>query len=133
MKKRDRKVLAGYVRWMANELGLRDWSFKLVYDHEDDDAYATCDPCIGRRFATITFRSDFRDLEPDDQRECVVHELIHCHHIGATDIIRLDLLKPLGQETYDVLLAGFKRQIEYMTDGLASAIARKYPHIHWPT
>lgn len=132
MRKRDRKVLAKYIRATADSLGLRDWTFELQHDPCDDEALASVHPCEGRRVATICVCGDFRSRKRAEQRQTIVHELLHCHHAAASDIIRVDLVKQLSQSTYDVVFFGFRRQMEYMVDAVAEAIAGHFPLIEWP-
>ena len=132
MKKKDRKALARYVRWAANELGLRDWTVEVRAGGCEERAFASVDPTEGRRYAVITFCDEFRQLTLDEQRNAVVHELLHCHHAAATDIVRLDVCQQMSQAAYDVMFGGFKRQIEYMVDALADAFAPHLAHIDWP-
>lgn len=132
MRRRDRRVLAEYIRTTADRLGLRDWTFELQHEPCDDDALASVHPCEGRKVATICVAHDFRERKPAEQRQTIVHELIHCHHASASDIIRLDLVKQLSQSTYDVVFFGFRRQMEYMVDGIAEGIAHHFPMIEWP-
>lgn len=132
MRATDRKVLLAYVRSTADALGLKDWTFEVLADPCEDDCLAHVNPCEGRRVATICFSGDFRERKQVEQRETVVHELLHCHHVAAADIVRLDLIKQLSQSTYDVLWFGFKRQLEYMVDALASVVAPHLPVIDWP-
>lgn len=131
MKRKEQKALIRYIRWMANELGLRDWTLRFDWEPCEEDCLAAVFPCEQRKLATIQFSERFLDLAPEQQRNAVIHELLHCHHVGASDMVRLDLLKHLAQSTYDVFWGGFKRQIEYMTDGIATAIEDKYPLIDW--
>jgi hypothetical protein len=134
VNRKQKDTLGAYVRWVANELGLRDWTFELVWEPpEEENAVASVQPTEGRKVAVVKFCSDFLELKPEDQRNCVVHELIHCHHVGATDMVRLDLLKHLSQQSYEIFWGGFVRQIEYMTDGLAEAFAPHMPLIDWPS
>lgn len=132
MLAKDLKALGVYVRTVADLLALRDWTFEIDKDPCDDDATATCRPCEGRKVAVISFSADFRNRPADEQRQTVVHELVHCHHASASDIVRLDVVKHLAQSTYDMLWGAFSRQMEYMVDGLADAIAPLMPHVDWP-
>lgn len=132
MNAAERKALGEYVRWVANDIGLRDWTFKLRWEGCPEEAQASIEPTEGRRVAVIYFCDDFRSLPADDQRNAVVHELIHCHHAAATDIIRVDLVRQLSQSTYELLYGAFRRQVEYMVDALADVVAERMPHIDWP-
>lgn len=126
-------ALGPYVADLLSRLRLTDWTITIDDKplDEDHDALAVVHPCEGRKRARIELCHDWAKLARDKKRHTLVHELIHCHEAPATDIIRLDLVKHLSQAAYDVLFDGFKRQIEYMTDGLADALAPLMPE--YPT
>lgn len=44
----------------------------------------------------------------------------------------MDACDQMQQQTYEVLMAGFRRNIEFAVDGLASALAPSLPLIDWP-
>lgn len=131
MTEREWTILGDYLRWMANEMGLRDWSFTLDRAAAPDDSNAEVWPCAGRKHATIKVCADFRELKPDEQRMSVVHELTHCHLVLATDCLRLDMEKALGEHMQRPLWEIFHRLIEYGVDGIAVAWAEKMPLIDW--
>lgn len=133
MRKRDRKALCGYIRWVADTMDLRDWVFDVSYEPPSDpEAYATCRPILGRRRAVLKFCADFREMEPDVQRNTIVHELVHCHMAGLQSQAELDLESLLGKPTDAVFFSAFRRNVEYAVDGLAGAIAKHMPYIDWP-
>lgn len=138
MRKRDRKALAHYVRHIADEMGLRDWSFNVVVEQpdtpENPDGHqwgASCAPIPGRKGATLTFAPWTRDCTREELRETVVHELTHCHFFGLWDTLRRDTLQELGQSAYNLLIAGCERHMEYGVDAVAEAIAPRMPLIDW--
>jgi hypothetical protein len=114
-------ALGPYVADLLSRLRLTDWTITI------DDKPLDVDDDEGRKRARIELCHDWAKLKPDRKRHTLIHELIHCHEAPATDIIRLDLPKHLGQTSYDILFGAYKRQIEYMTDGLADAIAPLMP------
>lgn len=139
MRKRDRRELLRYVRFVANEIGLRDWTFNVVISEPDSDDNrdssnwgASCEPVPGRKLATLTFSPDRRHDDPRDLRATVAHELVHCHFFGVWDTCRRDVLAHLGQATYDVWIAGVERHMEYGVDAMADALASHLPLIEWP-
>ena len=135
MNRTDQKELGRYVRWLGNELGLRDWTFNLYYeitDPDEQDSYAICFPTYGRKRADIHFCTDFRDLKPDVQRHVIVHELVHCHFAAAQELPRVELSKHLGQTAYDIFMGAYRQAQEYGIDGVTDAIAGKYSLIDWP-
>lgn len=133
MTKADRAELGRYVRWLANELSLRDWELVLFHRNPDDeDDIATCDPTYGRKRAEISFRDDFRTQTPEVQRHTIVHELLHCHFAAMQEFIRIQTLKPLGQGTYDMFQGAYRQALEYGIDGITDGIAHRFPLIDWP-
>jgi len=126
------KVLLDYIWQLKSELWLVDWTLVLSEESpSSEDTIAMVEPIIGRKRATIYLCSDFCDMSAKKQTHSLVHELIHLHHIPATDIIRLDVAKDLSQSTYDLLWGVFKRQMEYCVDGLADAFSRLVKEIDY--
>lgn len=137
MTKRDLKELGRYVRWIADEIGLRDWTINLCADgteteDEAERALAEIDCCSGRRQARIDFCDDFRDIKPEDQRMAVVHELVHCHLAAVQEQCEHDLVDLIGRPADAVFTRSFRRNLEYAVDGITSALAPHMPLIEWP-
>lgn len=119
---------ARYIALLKRRMCLSDWTIEVVDEQPDNqEAIASVEPLDGRRVAYIRLGSDWLKRSPEKKRYTIVHELVHLHHIPATDIIRLDMLKQLSQSTYDLMWGVFKRQLEYMVDGLSDAIAPLMP------
>jgi hypothetical protein len=133
VKKRDRKALGEYVRWVANELELRDWVIELDRSPCDLDCagYALC--IDGQRHITIALAAGFRDYPPAEQRETIVHELLHAHTEACWRMVQTDLAEPLGKIAYYVFCDSYRRAMEYQVDALSKAIAPRLPLIDWPT
>lgn len=143
MRQRDHRELERYVRAVADEMGLRDWTLQVTTAPTISRAKnasgghewgATCSPVPGRKYADLEFADARRDDDVYELRQTVVHELAHCHFFGVWDTIRRDTLDLIdAQETYDTLIAGIERHMEYGVDALADAIAPRMPVISWPT
>jgi hypothetical protein len=150
LKKKQRKAIEHYVRYCADEMGLRDWTLKVdlrvsdadlreTDDHDGSSEVwgASCDPVRGRKYATIAFGLEVIDgLLIDDRRvdfrQTVAHELTHCHFAQLWELLRIDLLEAgISQHVYDVLIKGIERNMEYGVDGVADAIAPRLPLIDW--
>lgn len=131
MTEKQRRSLEVYVRWAANELELRDWTIVVSTEATGDDSHAIVTNTYGRKLATIRFEDGFRDLDPEQQRHTVAHELIHCHLESATNMALNDLDELVGAPAGRLFWAGYRRQIEYGVDALASAIAKHLPLIDW--
>jgi hypothetical protein len=140
MKARDRKEFERYVRYIADQMGLRDWTLKIDIgpcDAKHTEGFewgASCSPVPGRKQATLKFASErFTEDTRDELRQTVVHELVHCHFYGVWDTVRQDALNLIAeQDAYDVLIAGVRRHMEYGVDAVADAIAPRMPLIAWP-
>jgi hypothetical protein len=133
MNKRDRKALCEYIRWVANEMELRDWRFELMRNPCGDDNLAVIHPVYGQKHATLYVCKNFRELDSPRQREVIAHELVHCHLAALQSQLEDDLRPALGEHTYSLFFAAAKRNIEYATNGLEMAIAKHLPLIEWPT
>ena len=77
----DEEYWAGYIRELADNLRLKDWHIFLSGKHDvpDEDVAACIKISVGRKGATITLGPDFVHMEPGEQRQTLVHELIHIH------------------------------------------------------
>ena len=128
----DRGELERYVRWVADEIELRDWTITLDDEPCDDDYTAQIACTEGRKHAVLSVNRKFREYAPDEQRQTIAHELVHAHHEMCWRIVQKDLLQPLGQETYNVLCDGYRRAMEYCVDAVADALAKHLPLIDWP-
>lgn len=137
MKKRDRRALKAYVRELADLMGLRDWDFNVVIGDPTADlpgvdcASASIECVDGRKYAVITFADWVRQGSPEDIRDTVCHELIHAHLNPACEIVRVDACDLMQQQTYETLMAGFRRNVEFAVDGMAGALAKHLPLIEW--
>jgi len=132
MTKRDQKELLRYIRWVADELELRDWTLTLLDTPAPADALGHMSETYGRKVAEIQVCSDFRNLDAEQQRHTIVHELVHCHLASPTNMVLNDLEEELSDTADRIFWSGYKRQIEYSTDALASALAKHLPLIDWP-
>jgi hypothetical protein len=132
MKKRDRAELKRYIRWIANEMELRDWTIFLAGESCENENLATCALVFGQKYATIRVCKDFRTLDADQQRKTVVHELLHCHWHAAWEMVDRDLEKALGAQADLLFSAGFNRNAEHALDATAAALAKHLPRIDWP-
>ncbi len=135
------KELGRYIRWCANEIGLRDWTLELYRDPPrqrsnsgDEEVHANVCVTAGRQLAIIRVAANFRTLTPEVQRNAVIHELLHCHldqtwRVIGEDLYGSELLTP-GQ--YRLLKSSFVRAEENATDAIATAVAKHFPLVEWP-
>jgi len=134
-----RGPLCDYIRHLANMMGLRDWEFELKWradkstdDDPDEIEYASCKPTYGRKYAVLAFSHDAVNGDPYTLRNTVVHELVHCHLGGAQNIFENEVFDNVNHpQPWNTLWDGFKRQLEYAVDGMATAWAVSMPEIDW--
>lgn len=126
MTNRQRRSLAKYIAGVAVEIGLRDWTLRFEAAPCEDPALATVQTVYGRKIANVRVAADFSDYSPEEQRNAIVHELIHVHFAQQNQAVA-DALDVLGHEAQTVAAAAYRVGHEYGVDGLAYAIAPNYP------
>lgn len=130
MKAAQRKALDAYVRWLANEVGLRDWTIRIDRDADGSEgAMASVRVVRGRKFAAIRLGADWATFTPDEVRHTLVHELVHAH-TAPLDFIVEDTADALGSHAYAMLVVGWNLAHETTVDALADVIA---PHMPLPS
>jgi hypothetical protein len=125
---RLRRSLARYIFTIAKEFGLRDWDMYLLGDPPDTETAAASVECIyGRRKANIRVGVEFHHASPEEQREVVLHELIHVHFAQTRALIDEVLPDLLGKPAFVAFREAYRQADEHATDAIANAIADRYP------
>lgn len=122
-------ALAAYVRGVADAVELRDWRFRVEGERPaflSIDAAAACRPTRGRRFAALWFSDGWWDGSPEERRQTVVHELLHCH-FRPVDAVVEGIQTNLGDAAWGVFDAAYQDAQEYAIDAVAEALARGLP------
>ncbi len=127
-------VLRAYVEMVAGKLHLRDWAFGIAREGAGPEHAAYVSRRFGQREATVWFSSDFRSRDPGEQRDTVVHEVMHVHLDPMMQVIRNDLRESrcLTPREYDLLHATMMREVEEANDRICRAFAEFLPLIEWP-
>jgi hypothetical protein len=127
-------ALSSYVADMQARMGLVQWQIR-VGESRIKGLLAKVDPCEGRYWARLTVhRKSFWRLSPEEQRNSVVHELVHLVHQPATRVIeygkwREDLALPVWRDVHSEFVSG----VELMTDHLANVFSPLMPlPPEWP-
>lgn len=133
MKPEDWDVLATYVRAIADHIGLRDWLLVLKHDvPAEETSLASVIAVEGRRFGAVRVCKEFRELTADEQRQVILHELLHCHLAEAHWYLG-NVLPPLLGTAAAPIVEGHRLKIEYAVDAVAQEWARQFGHIEWTT
>jgi len=129
MREKQFKELTRYMRWVADEIGLRDWTLTIRRSplDIDDDAFARVDCTYGRRLATVTLCKDFAQLDHDVQRHCLLHELLHCHLDPLHSLWANAVPEVVGKAAWMIFDNASRQQIEFAVDALADFLGPKLP------
>lgn len=129
MPKKARKRLGRYLRDIADQLELRDWTVTHRWSQEPANPNHGADnECIyGQKVVIIRFRYGFENWDPVEQRATIVHELMHATRAATWDQVRGDLDGVLGRQADELFTAAYGRQMEYEVEALAQAFARHMP------
>lgn len=122
-----RAWLGRYIRQLADMMGLKDWSFELVYYPPLDGKNEAAIECRhGQKHVKLMFDQDLPAWDPEKIRSVVVHELVHPHFHAAWASIEEDLAKVLGA-AHQPFFAAFDRNMEYGIDAVAQSWAEWLP------
>ena len=70
-------TVAAYIDTLANLMGLTGWTFTVRPATASEDAEAEIEVVYGRKRAIIHLAKDWDTMSAEDQREVIVHELLH--------------------------------------------------------
>jgi len=117
----------GYVRQLADMLGLKDWRIILLREEDASNCIAACYPSDDNKQASIRFGATFLLETPARQRWVIVHELLHPHFHRAENLVRMASDKFEENSLMQVLPGLVKAEIELGVDGVSLAIAPLFP------
>lgn len=128
----ERGAIGAYIRLVADEMGLRDWTFKIAWPEPDQPhgglaTIATVEKWYGRRTAELAFRGRLADEPPDEVRHVVVHELAHLPFEPIGHLLDKAVLDAIGAHAYNVLVEAHRLLLEEAIDQLAEALAPSMP------
>lgn len=115
-----------YLRAMADALGLKDWDFFVEANDETGPYQATCAIIVGQKRAKLGFPPSFDNLSPSQQRQTVVHELLHSH-FDQWKIVINRLSGMLTDRELMLTELAMRDVVEQGIDGVATAIAGWLP------
>jgi hypothetical protein len=112
--------MAPYLRHLADEMGLRDWTVFVHSDSPDDNRHMAEADCVyGQKRINVSVADKFFGGDEEDHRKTLVHELIHAH------------LAPMHHYLHRVLedseFEAYQLTMEYAVDGMAEEWAKHLP------
>lgn len=128
MTTRQYRSLARYIFSIAKDFGLRDWELTLASDPPDSpSAIASFEAVYGRKRGIVRVSEGFEHESPEDQRNAILHELVHAHTAPAREYINRTLPSILGAAAWATFDAAYEQANEFSVDAIAAAIADRYP------
>lgn len=76
-------TFGAYLRYLADHMGLRDWTFVISNEPAQAGRNAEITPVWGRKHAVLRLGAEWPKLAPEAQRAALVHELVECHMAPA--------------------------------------------------
>ncbi len=122
--------LTTYVGTLREALGLRDWAIEVKRRPAGEDTSAQIACVYGQRWAHLRVDEHWWDNAPEDQREHIVHELLHCH-MDPMDTLVCSLEGTLGSGSFAVAHSAHRTAMEFAIDGIARAVASFLPLPPW--
>lgn len=135
MTRDQAEALQAYVWEIRDMLRLRHWDVFLAAEQAEDDANASVHPTPGKFVAGIRLAEHWFDRTPEDQRNDIVHELLHLVHRDQAEVIRCGLQDSgyLPAKAFALLWRLFELHTEAMVDHLAGVLAPVMPLPDLPT
>lgn len=121
-------ILQRYIWEIRDILGLSHWDVYLSRDYAEDTAQASVHPLFGRHIAAIYINRLWFTYSPEDQRNAMVHEMLHIVHNSQTDIVRVGYSQVIKNKLIrNAMWSMFENQTELMVDHLANHLAPLMP------
>ncbi len=117
-----------YLRDLANRLRLTDWVVELHRNTAEAGAWASVNVMETQDTATVRLAwPEFFGASPEDQREHLVHELIHCVLHRQYDVVEQLAEMWSENEACQFARTAFRREEEIAAEHLARVIAPFLP------
>lgn len=117
MGKHERYVghLQPYFRALADGMGLRDWVFEILDRPADKGCNAQIHCTKGRKHARVRIGKHLRKRSLDEQRQTLVHELVHCHFAATHNATE----SAVSEVAYQFFVESFELGVDAVADLIA--------------
>jgi len=126
MNKIRRLYWGEYLRELADQLALKDWTVVTLESPAEDNCVAQSQCTYGRKRISISFQVGFDRLPPEEQRQTCIHELLHAHW-GAMDQVIHDTKNSQNKDWVLRFSDTIHLHHEYGVDALADVLAEFMP------
>ena len=127
-----RKQVGEYLRELADQLGIRDWTLQVMHDEPSREIVGAAVQCVyGQREAEFKFRRDFPTHTPEVQRSTLIHELVHIPFEQARQYADEVLPDLLGKPASLAFMEAWRQLNEHAVDHIARTIAPGFPLPPW--
>ena len=131
MTRAQKNALERYISEAQQTLNLGQWKIELEDSPCEDDALAEIEVSENLWQARIRVAHSFFKEKPEEQRDTIVHELIHVHTSGI-ERSRDRMEKTLGELAWPVFQASMENEVERAVDALAKIVAPTLPIPEFP-
>lgn len=118
MKKRTSTV--EYTRQIAVAMGLGGWVIEESSEPASEGCLAEIEATYGQRHAKLSLCKDWEQLSPEEQRDTIVHELLHVHLAHLTQLAH-DIVESLDEGASKAAKVALALTEEYTVDAMANA------------
>lgn len=115
-----------YTRKIAVSMGLGGWVIEECADPASEGCLAEIEPTYGQHHAKLSLCGNWNDLPAEEQRNTIVHELIHVA-LAPLSQLSYDIVEALDEGSSKTARAALNLAEEYVVDALAEAWAPYMP------
>jgi hypothetical protein len=115
-----------YIRRMGDALLLRDWDLMLSRDRASCNNHASISLHEAKNQGTISLGQDWESRTPEQQRQTITHELLHCHTARLCRTMTR-LAEKDKRDLIEYVDASFDNEEEIVIDALSRVLAPFMP------
>lgn len=129
-----RRYVLNYLAKLQTLMRLSDWEITVSFDTPaEDDCYAEIKPAKDQRRAELMFGKQFFFCTPADQRQTLVHELLHLHLVNAEEMATGAVASAVDDSAMRAFDGAFSCEVERTVDVLADVIAPLLDRFEMPS
>lgn len=126
MTRAQKNALERYISEVQQIMNLGQWKIELSDVPSEEDALAEIEVSENLWQAKIRVAHGFFKEKQDEQRDTIVHELIHVHTAGI-ERARDRMEKTLGDLAWPIFQASMENEVERAVDALAKVVSQSVP------